>query len=208
MLRIHPNTAALAKLTSNEPNRYPMGGIHVVANEDGYRLEATNGKFLGIVTGSNVTGGPGEEFPDIPALLTAPNGASQALIPAKEFARACKDAPVKHFKAVLRSVAVVMGDDCSTLATTDLESNLIRQPRNISGRFPDTRDIVPTSPPTVTLRLDPDLLAQLLTVASEFTGEKGGVTLEVRDGNTPVVIRTGNGEQEFTGLLMPLTTKE
>ena len=77
MLLMHPNTAALARLTSEDTlRRFATQGLHVVTAEDGYRIEATDCRMGAVVVGKNVDD-PGQ-YPAIPALEAAPNGASEA----------------------------------------------------------------------------------------------------------------------------------
>jgi hypothetical protein len=75
--------------------RYALGAVRVVVTEDGYRVEASDSRRLARVDGTNA--GDPARFPEIPALTTAPNGASEALIPAKIFAKACKDINTRQF---------------------------------------------------------------------------------------------------------------
>jgi hypothetical protein len=126
--------------------RYVLAAVHVVATEDGYRVEATDAKRLARVDGTNA--GDPAKFPEIPALTTAPNGASEALIPAKVFAKACKDVNTRLAgPEERRALAVRLGKEVSTLATIDEDGgSLVRQPRNVEGRFPNTDAILPTSP--------------------------------------------------------------
>lgn len=204
MLLIHPNTATLTKLAAETSRRgLAMEAIRVQATESGYRVEATNGRFGAFVDGRNVD--DPSTFPEIPAMTTAPNGATEALIPAREYEQACKSAPKKMTVRALTGVAVSLGKDQTTLATATYDSNLIRQPRNVAGRFPSLPDVFPKDAPRVVIRINPTLLARLLTVAAEFSDTTTPwVDLEVRDKDVPVVIRTRNQDQEFSGLLMPI----
>src|SRR3982751_427147 len=92
---------------------YTLAAVHVVATEDGYRVEATDARRLARVDGTNA--GDPAKFPEIPALTTAPNGASEALIPAKVFAKACKDVNTRLVgPEERRALAVRLGKEVST----------------------------------------------------------------------------------------------
>lgn len=215
---LHSNLAPLARASSTDGARYAMQGILIEHLDDlgpdlpaGYRAVATDGRILVLVEGRTE---PYErsEFPSIPALETAPNGSSKAIIPARVFTQAMKDAPSGRLvanKPILGRVACVMGEQVSTLATTDLETNLVRQPRNVEGRFPDYASVFPETEPAVTISFNAHLLVELLKIAATFTPDDadGVVKIEVRTKNTPLVVRcqTAGGEQKFTGLCMPLS---
>lgn len=196
---LHSNLSAIAKLVG-ESSRYVMSGIHVSRKgETGYRVVATNGKVLGLVEGD---AGPTDEFPTIPAVETAPNGANSAIVPAAEFVKAMKDVPRKMVRAAMNCLACVIGTQQTTLASSTLDSNIVRQPRNVEGRFPNVDKVIPKTAPAVTLTFNPKFLAELLQVASEFAAD-GIVTIEVRGANQPLVIRASSPSQTFTGLAMP-----
>lgn len=80
MLKLPGRLAELAKLTPREPTRYMLSHVRLAETEDGFRIEATDGRRLAVVTG------PGREEGVLTMLAGAPNGASSALGPAREFA--------------------------------------------------------------------------------------------------------------------------
>jgi DNA polymerase III sliding clamp (beta) subunit (PCNA family) len=182
--------------------RYVLAAVHVVATEDGYRVEATDAKRLARVDGSNA-GNP-SKFPEIPALATAPNGASEALIPAKIFAKACKDVNTRQFgPEERRALAIRLGKEVSTLATIDEDGgSLVRQPRNVEGRFPNTDAVLPTGKPLASIMVDATMLAELLQVAAQFA-DQGYVTIDLF-GKGPARISGKNSSQSFTGLISPV----
>jgi hypothetical protein len=182
--------------------RYALAAIRVVATEDGYRVEATDARRLARVDGSNA--GDPSKFPEIPALTTAPNGASEALIPAKIFAKACKDVNTRQFgPEERRALAVRLGKEVSTRATIDEDGgSLVRQPRNVEGRFPNTDAVMPTGKPVASIMVDAAMLAELLQVAAQFT-DQGYVTIDLF-GKGPARITGKNDSQRFTGLMAPV----
>jgi DNA polymerase III sliding clamp (beta) subunit (PCNA family) len=182
--------------------RYVMAAVRVAATEDGYRVEATDGRRLARVDGTNA--GDPSKFPEIPALTTAPNEASEALIPAKIFAKACKDVNTRlSGPEERRALAVRLGKDVSTLAAIDEDGgSLVRQPRNVEGRFPDTDRVMPTDEPLASIMVDAAMLAELLQVAAQFA-DQGYVTIDLFT-KGPARITGKNASQKFTGLIMPV----
>jgi DNA polymerase III sliding clamp (beta) subunit (PCNA family) len=182
--------------------RYVLAAVHVVATDDGYRVEATDARRLARVDGTNA--GDPSKFPEIPALTTAPNGASEALIPAKIFAKACKDVNTRLAgPEERRALAVRLGKDVTTLATIDEDGgSLVRQPRNVEGRFPDTDRVMPTAEPLASIMVDAALLAELLQVAAQFA-DGGHVTIDLFE-KGPARITGKNASQKFTGLMAPV----
>lgn len=182
--------------------RYALAAVRVLATEDGYRVEASDSKRLARVDGTNA--GDPSKFPEIPALTTAPNGASEALIPAKIFAKACKDVNTRLAgPEERRALAVRLGKDVSTLATIDEDGgSLVRQPRNVEGRFPDTDAAMPTGKPLASIMVDAVLLAELLQVAAQFASQ-GHVTIDLF-ARGPARITGKNESQKFTGLMAPV----
>jgi DNA polymerase III sliding clamp (beta) subunit (PCNA family) len=182
--------------------RYAIAAVHLMATDDGYRVEATDSRRLARVDGANA--GDPSNFPEIPALTSAPNGASEALIPAKTFAKACKDVNTRLAgPEERRALAVRLGKDVTTLATIDEDGgSLVRQPRNVEGRFPNTDAVLTTGKPLASIKVDAALLAELLQVAAQFSDE-GFVTIDLfADG--PARITGNNSSQNFTGLMAPV----
>jgi DNA polymerase III sliding clamp (beta) subunit (PCNA family) len=195
------NLASVTKCCAAD-TRYALAAVRLMATEDGYRVEATDGKRLARVDGDNA--GDPARFPEIPALISAPNGASEALIPAKIFAKACKDVNTRLAGSEeRRALAVRLGKEVSTLATIDEDGgSLVRQPRNVEGRFPNTDAVLPTGKPVASITVDAALLAELLQVAAQFA-DQGYVTIDLF-GKGPARITGKNSSQNFTGLIMPV----
>jgi hypothetical protein len=115
---------------------------------------------------------------------------------------------------VLKNVACVLAENDATFAATDLERGRTLYTRQLDGKFPDTKAVIPGGQPDAVVAVDAELLIELLQVAKQFTGDDGPkrVVLELRrnprcpDAGIPVVVRAQNADgQRFTGLLMPLT---
>jgi hypothetical protein len=165
---------------------------------------------MGIVTGPSAMAA---EYPEIPALQSVPGGATEAIIPEKLLKKACQLVPKSRTLPALNHLAVVLGEKRTTLATTDGETATLVQPRNLEGVFPDTAKVMEQvekyGPPRVSVRLDPQLLGELLTVARSFTdAEHQSITLDIWDASKLLVVKSSNGqEQQFTGVLVPLAPR-
>src|SRR5262245_40122939 len=79
-LILPPNLGGLAKLAGDD-TRFALSAVHVAGGPDGYRVAATDGKALAVVTGQAADAG---EYPELPALTSAPNGEREALVPARD----------------------------------------------------------------------------------------------------------------------------
>lgn len=217
MLLLPKNLEALARLTcksSGDDHRYALECVRVEHQADRYTACATNGRVLGLVRG---TADSADDYPAVPALTAAPNGQTAALVSRDDWTRAFRTVPMSRrtsAKPILRNVACVMGRGVATLGTTDLETqSVVASHVDANRRYPNPADVLPTGEPTLTVTVDPTYLAELLTVAAQYTTDaEAAVTLEFRtkrdrNGQTrhaPVVVRAANGTQEFTGLLVPL----
>jgi hypothetical protein len=201
------NVASLTKLCAKQAARFAFHAVHLQFGSDTYRVEATDGKVMGVVTGSTLdaTGHPAE-----PSLQNAPNGEVGALVPSKQFAKAMKLTAGKrelNSNPLLGFAAMVLGKAVTTLAVASAQGVAVSQPANLEGRFPNTESALPAGTSKVTFRIDARLLAELLTVASEFAPqtETPIVRIEVYWHDKPVVLKTENERQQFTGAIMPLS---
>jgi hypothetical protein len=81
------NVASLARLCAKNAARFAFNAVHLKFQPDLYRVEATDGEVMGVVTGPTLdaTGHPAE-----PSLRNAPNGELEALVPSREFTKAMK----------------------------------------------------------------------------------------------------------------------
>ena len=205
-LLLPPNVASLAKLCADENPRYAMTGVKVMATRKGYRMEATDGKVLGVLTGPQ-TRGEEADFPDLPGHTAIGGTALEAVIPAKALVGAAKMPPAKDSRPVLRNVVLSLGKHMSCFGATDLEVAHNLSTRHVEGRFPPVREVIPTKPPLASANFDPKLLIKLLSVAAEFCPtDSNRVTFELH-GDKPAVVRVHNPYtgQEFTGVIMPLS---
>ncbi len=207
MLLLPKNLANLATFASRTAERYAMSAIHLTEKDNGYRAEATDGKSLAVVIGTMEY--PAADYPEIAEIKSATNGRMDSLIPSKEWNQAFKIVPkVKKNdpKQILKSLVVVMGEDRTTFAATDLGQSRSMVALHVDGRFPPTDQIISKRTPKVSIKVDAVRLAEMLKVAAEFSGgEINDVILEVFESNRPLQVKAKNEHQEFTGLVMPLS---
>jgi DNA polymerase III sliding clamp (beta) subunit (PCNA family) len=152
-----------------------------------------------------------QDYPDVPALESAPQGETVGTIPAEVWSKAFKGVPRRPVKPVLGTVAAVLGKDQATLVSTDLENANVQSPRLVEGRWPTTDQVFPKGKPRFTVNVDAKLLIDLLQVAMAFSSQdrNNKVTMEFHDRNQPFAIRTRSDEgQEFSGLIVPLVGTE
>ena len=210
-LLLPANLAVLVKAAAREQHcRYgATTGIRLTATKDGYQAEATNGRILARVKGS-MPFDP-QDYPDVPALQSAPQGETVGTIPAEVWSKAFKGIPRRPVKPVLGTVAAVLGKDQATLVSTDLENANVQSPRLVEGRWPNTDQVFPKGKPRFTINVDAKLLIDLLQVAMAFSpaDHSNKVTMEFHGRNQPFAIRTKSDDgQEFSGLIVPLAIPE
>jgi hypothetical protein len=183
--------------------------------EGGYCVEATDGKVLGRVTGECEDAA---NYPVLPALQTASNGATEGLLPARAFREACKKVPKGvRYHPILTHLAVVLAPNEATLASTDLDQINAGTYRQVEGKYPPVDDVLPKGEPTARFSVNAKLLKELLDVAAAFAGDDiPRVTVEVwmpkkavpgqkePTAVGPVRVRAKSNGQEFVGCIMPL----
>jgi DNA polymerase III sliding clamp (beta) subunit (PCNA family) len=206
------NVGELARLASRDSGRYTMNGVRIAFDKDGgYKAEATDGKVLGRVTGVCEDA---REYPEIPALESAPNGATEGVIPSKALKEACRKVPKGnkiHGQLILGHLAVVLAPNQATFGSTDLDEASSNLTRLVEGKFPPVDDVLPKEKDEVVrIRLNPKLLVELVEVAAAF-GDPDTPTIELvvcgkgkKFGKGPLMVRSRHKGQQFTGLVMPL----
>jgi hypothetical protein len=192
MLKLPANVASLAKLADPTNRRFALAGLLVSERPEGYQVEATDGKRLGIVRG------PGAQAERPEALADAPNGATEAIIGAADFAALVKANGKARWPALL-----VLGYEASTFLT----GGKVVRVRNLDGRWPAIDQVLPSTPPAVEFAVTAKLFAELLLVAAAFGDEgNGNVLIRFWDKDKPVATQTANSSgQSFFGLLMPVS---
>lgn len=203
------NLGPLAELAGRESQRYSTTGVRLtLCGDNTYRAEVTDGRKAATVTGDCEDA---DQYPHLEAIASAPDGETRSVVPASDWRAAFKGVgkgKVVRGKPILANVAVVMGKEVTTLASTDLERVQAAQPRNVDGHFPDLASLmdgVDAEPMGSSVNVDARDLIDLLKAALAVAGDTGRVTLELRGAGTPVVVRARRQGQRFDGLLMPLT---
>lgn len=212
--------APLATACAKDNNRFgATNGVQLTVDNDGnFIAAATDGRQLIRVQGTCDTSAAPNVYPSIPALDASPNGETSAVIPAKDwkdiFTQAAK-LTGKKCKPILKNVPVVIGKEVTSFAATNLESSMFQQPRNIDGRFPNHGQIIPpTESAWAAVRVDPWLLADLLTAVAKMgtTDDACCVTLELHGTprNVSVIGLRGNSSAALTvdAAIVPLRLKE
>jgi DNA polymerase III sliding clamp (beta) subunit (PCNA family) len=205
------NLGGLAAVTADEGSRFTMTGVLVKVGDGGYEAVATDGRRLAAVKGRPEA--DPLEYPTVPDLAEAPPSAPQAVIPARAWKGAFKSAPRGNQVAeqpILGHVAVHLGAQESILATTDGADASVSRVANLECRFPDYERVIPTDEPQSRVTVNADYLAELLKLARQFGPADGPnrVVLELRGPQTPIVLRTANGSQQFLGLVMPIVGRD
>jgi len=202
--------AKLADLAATDNTRYALTGVRLeIADADrrGLRAVATDSKVLGMVEWQ---GDDPANYPDLPGLSAAPNGATDALIPTTAWKTLAAPGKFKCFKPVLRNTAAVLGPNVVTFGQTNLDTQNVQEHRQVEGRFPPYREIMPKGKPVLRLCVDPVLLARVLTTANAMAcdDEHRRVELLFYDDSRPFLVRGHAGNVQFTGLVMPLSYED
>lgn len=184
LLLIPPNVAEVAKLVSRDESKYALTSLRVMQTADGYRVEATDGKVLGVAEGTGFD--PGKSLPD------APNGTTEVLLPPKEFTKALREGR-PHVQVQLGWV--------TTIQTSKGRVQLEEQ----DGRWPNIDSAIPKDKGLVEFWVNADLLSRLLDVAGAFHPE-GKVLFRFWKHDKPIVVTADTPEQRFLGLVMPLAS--
>lgn len=195
--------APITTLTADGAGRYAMTAVRLreLAGGD-WRLEATDGRVLGIIRGPSA---PTTE--DEAAAQALPESAAlalEALVPAKEMQKA--------FRAVPKGKG--QEDRCLGVMLTRHEVLLVAgesiipcQPTD--GRFPDVDFALPKKPSMFSIRVNAEYMMDLLKVAAAVAKTKDGsasVELLFWSKDLPLgVISQGDDGITFDGLLSPLT---
>jgi hypothetical protein len=185
-----------------------MGGVQLQVSDDNtFRAMATNGKTAIIAVGHC---DDAKRYPNIPALESAPNGETQAIVPAAAWKKAFGEAKRvrRAGNSVLGNVATVMGEKVTTFASTDLERDCVSQPRNLEGKFPPVASVIPKEEEAVaSFRITPKLLIDLLKAMHGINGDTdGGITIELHKGGRGMIaLRSETAQVQLSAALVPLS---
>ena len=206
------NLAPLADIADpNEGTRWAVTGVQLESFTDGtgWRATATDCKRMVRVSGPDIT--KADDYPDLPGMNAAPNGAMKALIPASRWKDFFRNAAklTKKAKPALRAVAVKMGPDRVTLGATDGDDQPLTQTPTVEGRFPPINDIMPKKfgVGLAVVNIDPALFAETLgAIAKMMDPERGEpVTMEIFGPDRPIHFSAeGANGTKIESILMPM----
>lgn len=212
VLNILPaNIAEIARVCETESTRYGLRGVHVEIKDGVYECAATDARRLLIVSGE---------------CLRRPIAVKRFIQETTTYKnKRIDDKPVNAIIAkrdLLRSSglsedqskAFGFSQNCETVSIAIDQKRTI-ETQIINGKFPDYRAVLPTTEPAVRVTLNAKMLSEILTIAAKFqsTGRRPNqctIDLEVRTAEDAIVIRLSpdsKGSQEFTALLMPLSSE-
>ena len=189
-------------------------GVQLTVKRDASGIEcysavATDGRRLIAVEGETTDG---KEYPHVAALAAAPNGAMSATIDGrtwkKLFTGAGKLVGKRGCNPKCRAVAVVMGEQVSTIGATNLESANVETVRNLEGRFPNWKQVVPMETQAeYVVQFDPAIMAETLSAMAKIVGDESHRVVMRLNGDSPIVLQAANAEGKVTGVVVPLVTQ-
>jgi len=201
------NLGVLADHTGDSA-RVSVGGVHLELSEGRYTATATDCKQIISVSGPVV--GDAAEYPELPGLRDAPDGATTANIPAKMFKAFFATAKKKTLKRTtrpeLKSVAVKLSPHGATLACTDLDAGIVECTLQVEGRFPPIDQIFPTKKPTMVFTVDPAYVAQMAKSLATFADDPtdAEMVVEITDAGRPILFKVERKDGTVArGLVMP-----
>ncbi|HEY1187922.1 MAG TPA: hypothetical protein VGE74_09705 [Gemmata sp.] len=217
-----PGLGRLAAHAGTE-GRFALGAVQVrFPSADTFVAEATDTKHLVRIEGPTVV--PAAEFPDVPGLSAAPNGAAKALVPATSWAKAFKSATsikCRGSNKALGAVACVTGTERTTFAATNLEQFVCETTFNVTGKFPDSDTIVSKTvretkggAGVAKVAFDPKLLIDILRTAETALGDidnRVEMSFPIDKDGKPTVkavlitAQNNTDGRKMTALLMPLS---
>jgi hypothetical protein len=203
-----------------------MNGVRIIVDQDSVKVEATDGRTLGVVTCPN---DPSPEYMSglVSLVSVAAAPAHSAIISREVWEEAFESVPDQQARDSLRVLGCSMasaptaklpdsdkkyseGHPVSVVfGQMDGERSLRIEARGIDGRYPDTHAILSTlsrtgSKPIATICFDAAILQRLLSVAEQFADENRKVKLTIFSADTPMFVESRNGQQKFVGAVMPL----
>jgi DNA polymerase III sliding clamp (beta) subunit (PCNA family) len=196
MIFLPKHTAQVAAICGDEGGRYSLQGVHVLEYEGGhYRVEASDGHYVGIVRGVS-------EAVEPPAgLRDAANGCYDYIVPMEAWNagfKLCKNPATKKDEPL----SLVASADTVTMAVSDCTARA----DPVDGRFPDIDGVLPKAPPLFSVEVQPKLLIDLLRVAAAFAGrESPNVRVCFWPKQNLLGVMTRNESQTFDAVVVCLS---
>ncbi len=192
------NLARLSEFCAREEGRFAMQGVRVTLSEEGYKCEATNGKYACTVTGPSCPP-PEGQFKDRLAAQAShcANGGTEGIIATKDWKTGLALGDKKD--------PVVLCLAAPTTSSTFVTEQGTHHFDLLEGRFPAIQQAIPrlTEEGSVVCSADPQLLATLgvLCKAMEITR----LDLQFFKKGSPIGFRGQNDQgQTLEALVMPL----
>jgi hypothetical protein len=176
-------------------------GIKVKTFDDKLRLEATDGRLLGVV--QCYAEDDAKKCEDVVESMDLdPDGAEEVIINAKDWKNGFKQVP----KDTLR------GADSVVMCTKDRRATFANMVGRIEGwqvegRFPNVDQVIPQQIPLFKVRVDPKLMIRMMQTCLDFTSDEArGVVIAFYGERQPLgfLVQNADLNQVFDGLLVPL----
>lgn len=223
------NLAALSKVAARKDTKYVLTAIQFRETHRGYVASATDTRILARVVGNEIS--EAKDLPCFALLASQPNGGTEALIPAKEWAallkttaaqrRAAKQKPTLDVSGIVVTAkpknhdATEVEKQIATVVSSDniTQHSRLQTVQCVDGRFPLVDEVLPRRRPRVTVTLGIDDFIRLLEAARAI-GDTVTIGLftdqQDRLGWThPVLVETQSPDesQEFVGMIQPLAPR-
>ncbi len=163
---LHPNIQSLVTLCSKEgESRISSTVSLIVKHDDGaYRVDATNGRVLGIMQGPN-------DLSKVDEGIVHDPDTDQVLVKAEDWKAIFKTGNAKD------GVLIVSGESTGEADAKQTELQLIRgttvqKAWSFAGRPFPSDHVLPKRPPISTIHVNPDILIQVLNVAKKMLNEE------------------------------------
>lgn len=179
----------------NPASRFQM--IRILFGDEDYRIEATDGRMLAILRGSNRPM-PETMRHDIERnLVDAPDGAVEVVIAWAEFLAAFKRCQGDYLGARISSQGLHVADARLGYCI----------PTYTEGKFPDIQQVIPTFPPLFSVHLDADAVSRLMKMVNALThGKERKAQFLFYQTNHPVgLYKMTKDGISLDALLMPCT---
>lgn len=185
----------VAKIADKSDARPEVAGVFFKSD----RTVATDGfRLLEVTAPDRMTP---DEFPKVDG-KTAMRGVKPFIVPAKSL-RDIK-IPKSGSLPILSHVAIAHADENRVdFMTTDLDTAKITTARKVQGKFPEYEAIFPTGEPVAEVLINGQYLAGLLEIMAKID-KTGAVRVKFYAGDKPIVLESGNENQNGRGLVMPI----
>lgn len=207
MIHIPKRASAIVALAAKEDVR-AMNNVRIRTEPNGrFRIEATDGRALGIIRGTSL---PSKEEGEAAQNLQAPESLlTESLIHSKVLTEVFKAVPKARKNTPEGSLGLLLA---SPEVLAQAGQHVVRLPV-ADGRFPDTDIVLPKAPAPVSITINPWLLIELLKVAAQIADLREGQPVvhlllwpgKGNEGHPMGIVANAPNGLSFDGLLMPLS---